>query len=616
MRNWIAQRLKRQFLLMAALLVLLSSALLLPLVIGQYRANLLDTQQTASLNVNLLLQAALENAMLKRDLDGLQDIVTRLGAQPDIAGVMIANPQGEVRFSSYPERLGTPVADADFDTALLSGEAQTRYLAGRDGEVLRSVNPLPNQPRCQQCHGAIADNPINGVLIVDYDASNMRTLLRSGAIGLAVLGLLVLILLETGLWLALKRLVLKRIDILTNRTQALSDGDLSVRIPELGQDEINRFGRHFNDMANHLQDNIQALESAHGALQTLIDAIPDGVRVIGPDFRILMANRAYCDHLDADPAQVAGQFCYRSSHGCDAPCAPTMTCCPVVELLQNGKPEVVTTHIHKDQHGAEFSVEVSAAPVRLSLPEGECDCVVESIRDMEKDISISHSQRLAEMGGLAAGVAHEVNNPLSAIALALHAVRNHPDLPAAAREYIDIAETEIATCQNVTESLLRLSSLPSANIELVEMQRVISDTITLLRLEAENSGVEIHADIRNAPRILARDSDMRTVVFNLALNAIHAMPEGGRLDIRCYKAAGKVHLKLCDTGVGIPERDRAKVLLPFWTRRADGTRGRGLGLAICASIIRKLNGTLDFEDAPGGGTCFEVVLPDEEGAQA
>ncbi|PIE15585.1 MAG: hypothetical protein CSA68_06065 [Rhodobacterales bacterium] len=614
-KNWIAQRLKRQFLLVAAVLVLVSSAVLLPIVIQQYRNSILKTHEAASLNVNLLLQAALENAMLKRDLEGLQGIVQRLGTQPDVAGVMIATPEGEVRFSSYQNRLGTHLTDQDFTNAVATGQQKTRFQDGdaSTGEVLRSTNPLPNQPRCQQCHGAIADNPINGVLIVDYDASNIRALLRSGAIGLAVLGVVVLILLETGIWLALKRLVLNRVDILTDRTQALSDGDLSVRVPPLGHDEIDRFGQHFNDMADHLQRNVKALESARQSLQTLIDAIPDGVRVTGPDFRIIMANRAYCKQVGADPVQIAGQFCYRSSHGLSAPCVPTMTCCPISEILHNGKREVITTHVHKDQYGGEFSVEVSAAPVRLSLPGGEQDCVVESIRDMEKDISISHKQRLAEMGSLAAGVAHEVNNPLSAIALALNAVSRQPDLPDSARQYLDIAEAEIANCQQITESLLRLSSRPSVSKELVELGKVISDTATLLRLEAEQAGVEITQDIDGNPRILARDSDMRTVLFNLALNAIHAMPEGGQLMLKCYQKGGKVFIQVRDTGVGIPERDRAKVLLPFWTRRSDGSRGRGLGLAICASIVKQMEGVLDFYPVSGGGTCFEVVLSDEEG---
>ncbi|MCB1337059.1 MAG: HAMP domain-containing protein [Maritimibacter sp.] len=612
--RWAGRSLQRQLALVAAFLILLASGLFLVLVSGQYRSSILDAHEAASLNVNMLLQAALENAMIKRDLDGLQDIVARLGAQENVTGVMIANPAGEIRFSSYPGRLFDTLEDGNFDRAVSTGDKHTAFLTLDDGrEVLRSINPVRNQARCHECHGAVADHPINGLLIVDYDSSGVRATVRRSAAMLALLGVAVLVLLEAGLWAATHRLILGRLKQLSATTGALAAGDLSVRTGARGQDELAQLGARFDEMADRLEANVSELQAAHGSLQTLIDAIPDGVRVIDPGFRIVMANKAYCRQIGAAPGEVVGQYCYASSHRRNAPCISTLVSCPVETILRQTGGDLTCSHQHVDAAGAEFAVEVSAAEVALRVEGREQRCVVESIRDLETDLSISQKQRLAEMGSLAAGIAHEVHNPLSSINLVLRSIKSRETLSDEAMQYMQIAETEIANCRAITESLLRLTALPQIEPELVDINAAVRDTAALLSFEAGQTGVSIRLDLDPAaPRVLTRDSDMRNLVFNLALNAIHALyakPDGGVLRLSTRALGEIVRLEVEDNGVGIPERDQPKILLPFWTRRADGSHGRGLGLAICASIVKAANGSLRFTSEPGVGTCFTIDLP-------
>lgn len=613
--TWARNSLQRQFLIISALLVIVASSAFLILVTQQYKSTILSAHRDASFNVNLLLQAALENAMVKRDLDGLQDIVGRLGAQEGIIGVMIANPDGVVRFSSYPDQLNQPLQDTDFRQAVQSGERHSGLrMLGGDREVLRSINPVHNQPQCEGCHGKVTDNPINGLLVVDYDSSETRATVRRGALMMAVLGLGVLILLEIGLWIALHQRVLTRLAKLSDATRDIAGGNLKVRAEETGQDELTRLGHSFNEMASQLEANLDELQAAHASLQTLIDAVPDGVRVIDPEFRVLMANKAYCDTVGLGRADVLGQTCYNSSHQRDKPCAPTLVHCPVVSVLQQGQRSLTCNQIHLNAERAEMSVEVSAAPVTLHINGQDIECVVESIRDLESDLSISQKQRLAEMGSLAAGIAHEVNNPLSSISLVLKAVKEQTKMSEEMEQYFEIAETEIGNCKAITESLLRLSAQPQAEPELVELASAIRDTASLLSFEAEQLHIQIVQDVQGHPRVLASDSDIRNLVFNLSLNAIHAMPDGGTLRMSCRADGDKVCLAIEDTGVGIPERDQAKILLPFWTRRADGSRGRGLGLAICSSVVKNLGGTLTFTSKKGKGTRFEIELPNSDEA--
>lgn len=609
--GWVRRRLQRQFALIAALLIIVSSSALLFFVVREYRANMFRAHEAASMNVNLLLQSSLENAMIKRDLDGLQEIVARLGAQEGVTGVMIANPQGEVRFSSYPDTIGTFINDTQFGLARASIKAQTGLRELADGrEVLRSINPVQNQNRCETCHGAVSASPVNGLLIVDYDSSNVGRLALRGALMLVALGVGVLVLLEAGLWMALRRIVLDRITRLAAVTKQIASGALSVRTQTTGGDEIAELGQSFDVMAERLEHNVDALRASRNLLQSLIDAIPDGIRVIGPDFRIVMANRAYREQSNADQTAVTGQFCYASSHCRTTPCVPTLVRCPVVEIGEGGKDALTCSHVHKDAQGADIAVEVSAAPVKMKLDGQDTICIVEAIRDLETNLSISHKQRLAEMGMLAAGVAHEVYNPLASISLALRSIKSDKGLSEQSRRYVDLAEAEIENCRSITDSLLRLASPPKDVAGLIDLAQLINDTIALLRLEAEQHGVTVVKDIVGRPRVVAKDSDVRILIFNLALNAIHAMPDGGQMRIAVRTEANEVVLEVEDTGVGISERDQNKILLPFWSRRADGTQGRGLGLAICAAIVRELDGQITFESELDKGTRFRIALAD------
>ena len=614
---WGRASLQDKFALIAAGLLLVTSALFLVVVVHGYRARILAAHEQASTSVNLLLQSALENAMIKRDLDGLQEIVARLGAQQGIAGVMIVNPAGEVRFSSYPEMLFQPLSDPGFAQALESRSQAAGFRTLEGGaEVLRSINPVHNRAECLECHGLAAEHPVNGVLVVDYDSSGVRREVRDGAAVLGVLGVLVLAGLELGLWLALNRLVIGRLDSLRAATARAAKGELSVRAAVTGEDELARLGESFNAMAGQLEGAMGELRSSEAFLQALIDAVPDGVRVIDEAFRVVMVNRSYCDQLGTTRAAAVGNPCYASSHKRAVPCVPTMLECPVVRLIREGASQLKCSHVHVTDTGSKLPVEVIAAPVTMQMGARAVRCVVESIRDLETQLNISQEQRLSEMGMLAAGVAHEVHNPLSSIALALQAIRQETGASPAVRRYIGIAETEIANCQTITESLLRLVSSGQRAPELVEMGQVIRDTISLLSFEAERSGVRLSAEVEGHPRVLAGDSDMRTLVFNLMHNTIHAMPQGGVTVASVRVAGALVVLTVADTGIGISARDRDKILLPFWTKRGDGSQGRGLGLSIVKSIVDRLGGSVEIDSAPGQGARFVVSLPNADKPEA
>ena len=161
-------------LLRGVLLVAGAASLVLGfLFLGFYREQLVQERAEISMQINRTLQAAWENAMLKRDVEGLRDIVAKLGGLNGIRDVLILSPAGEIRFASDPAKLGLTMTDVAGATS--AGSPLTSVEThGSGGEVLRSINPVPNRAPCTPCHGTVAANPVNGVLIIDYDAAPIR----------------------------------------------------------------------------------------------------------------------------------------------------------------------------------------------------------------------------------------------------------------------------------------------------------------------------------------------------------------------------------------------------------------------------------------------------------
>lgn len=621
--RWIAESLNRKFALVVFTAMAIASLLFLLFFVGIYQRQLERERSAASLQVNRLLQASLENAMLKRDLGGLRQIVERLGAQEDIRQVMITNPRGEVRFSSHPDLLGQELAwapeEGGFDRTAGTSDTElaTLFTVNEQGhEVLRSVNPVRNKEPCTECHGAVLENPVNGVLFVDYDAAPVLMNARNSALLLAGSGgLVALVTLAVAAWF-LRRSVLSPIERLAYASRSLAGGRLDARVAVKGRDELGRLGDTFNEMARKLQRIQQEIRHHEQFLQGFIDAIPDGVRVIDQDFKIVNANRAYREQLGLGPTEVVGRPCYKSSHNREQPCPPTLVTCPLHELQRSDEPiKAIHQHIRKD--GTALQVEVYAAPMTVRVNGDDQVMIVESVRDLTSHIKISQEQRLAEMDQLASGVAHEIHNPLASIRLALQAALRTKECQQEEIEqifdYLTTMDGEIDQCIDITERLLKLGEPPGERPELVEINAAIADTLSLLRYEAESLGVTLETDLDvSEPRVLAADSEVRMLVLNVTQNAFHAMPEGGRLRVTSSLRGNRVLMTFEDTGVGIAPGDLMYIFDPFFSHRADGARGTGLGLTICRSIVERYNGTVDVESQVGEGTKFVITLPNVE----
>ena len=563
-----------------------------------YRHELTAESRLAARRATEVAAIAVEAATAANDPSVLRAAVERLGAIEGLAAVSLLGPDLETRAGaaaagSRPASLAALCADCGRDEGTPGlGTGFVQDAGGRT--LLRTVMAISG-----------------GFLVLDHDPAVLRQRARRTAAVVSFGAGLITLLALAATWFALRHLVLRPVARLHAAAQGIAAGDLHARVPNGpdGGDEMAALGGTFNRMAERLDASMTALRERDDFLQGVMDAVPDGIRVIADDYAVVAANRNFARQVGLTPREIIGRPCYAVSHGRSEPCVPTLVTCPVAELATGPGP-VKCTHVHR-RGEEEFAVEVVAA--RLAVPGAPRRHIVEAIREVSQEVEITLGQRLSEIGQLATGVAHEIHNPLSSIQLALAAVREKvtPQMPGRSGidPYLDIVDREINRCIDVTGRLLRLSEPGGNNATLVDIGDVIRDVLSLVGCQATQGAVRIHQEIEGPLRSLGSDSDFGILILNLVQNALHAMPAGGELTIRAHEQQGSISIAVADTGIGISAEDLQRIFWPFWSKRADGTRGAGLGLAICKSTVEQLGGRIEVQSTPGQGSCFTIVVP-------
>lgn len=422
--------------------------------------------------------------------------------------------------------------------------------------------------------------------------------------------LLVFFILEM-LWLIVRRWVLRPVADLLDATRRISSGDLGVRIsvaPRLSkQDELDLLARDFNSMADNIERSIQNLEENKELLQSLIDTIPDGIRVLDENCDIMMTNRSYGALFDASAKKCYALF------GRDTPCASGLSPCPLVLLRENGGVPVNVIQRYTDKEGRDRFMEVTAAAFHHKSDEKPVMWIVEQIRPLDKAILFSHQQKLSSVGMLASSVAHEMRNPLGSVRLILENILDKMDTkpmkPDDLKRYLRLVNEQIGFCINVTSRLLKLSRKPEKEYKPVDMNEVVSETACLLEYEAKKTGIDIQIVESDRPAVVfAADAEMRMVTVNLMQNAFHAMPDGGNMCISIVADDENVTVDFTDTGIGISPANLTRIFEPFFSESVQNgeNTGTGLGLAIVKTIIENGGGEISVESEIGRGTVFHL----------
>jgi two-component system NtrC family sensor kinase len=236
---------------------------------------------------------------------------------------------------------------------------------------------------------------------------------------------------------------------------------------------------------------------------------------------------------------------------------------------------------------------------------------------VEANRAVARTEKLAAVGRLAAGVVHEINNPLATIAACAEALETRvvegafgqsaevEDL----REYLSLIRSEAFRCKTITNGLLDFSRNRAGQHAPVELGEVLEAAARLLRHQKRSRNVEITVEAQaDVPAVSGDAGQLQQAVIILAENAIDAMPQGGTLVLRAQTEGAGVRIEVCDTGVGIPQENLARIFDPFFTTKEVG-QGTGLGLAVCYGIVAEHGGRVAVDSVVGRGTTFTLTLP-------
>jgi two-component system, NtrC family, sensor kinase len=341
--------------------------------------------------------------------------------------------------------------------------------------------------------------------------------------------------------------------------------------------------------------------------------IHEDVVVIGLDHKIIDINDTFLKKLGLTRDEAIGHNCYEITHHHSIPCSGKEHPCPLATVIETGNPSRAT-HIHKDQNGNNRHVSISCYPL---LEKGLLKGVIEVSKDITKDIEFEkkmmQQEKLVSIGRLSAGVAHEINNPLTTILTSAMLIQEDLEEGTEIHKELAIISNEALRCRKIVKSLLDFARQTKSFKRMDDLNEVIKESLVLTRKQAKFKDVDLSADLAQELPPLAIDRDkIQQTLINLTLNAIEATPSGGKIRLSSHYFEEKkiIEITVSDTGDGILPENLLKIFDPFFTTKKNGT---GLGLAITHGIIEQHGGTISAESTPGKGTTFVVRLPLTQG---
>jgi len=345
------------------------------------------------------------------------------------------------------------------------------------------------------------------------------------------------------------------------------------------------------------------------------ELIQEDVMIIGSDYQILDINDTLLKKLGLERKEAVGRYCYEITHRLSRPCSGEDHRCPLEETLKTRKP-TKETHVHKDKSNKNVYYSISAYPF---FENGEIIGAIELSRDISAEINSRHAMmkqdKLASIGRLSAGVAHEINNPLTTILTTAMLIQEDIDLENPMNEELKTIVNEALRCRKIVSSLLDFARQTTPAKKHHNINDIIDECVRLTRKQAEFKDIKIRKSLsEKVPELLLDKEQMQQALINLILNATDATEPGGQIKISTVVMPDNPFLTITvsDTGKGISEEVIDKIFEPFFTTREIGT---GLGLAITHGIIGQHGGDISVQSQPGHGTTFTIRLPFNQGNQ-
>lgn len=355
-------------------------------------------------------------------------------------------------------------------------------------------------------------------------------------------------------------------------------------------------------------------EVASRFLQKIVDSLPLGLYVIDRDYRIQAWNRKRETGMQGVSREEAiGRTIFEILYRQPA----SMLRREFDEVFQTGRAQV--HEIDNLTHGVVRSYRITKIPMRMD------DAEVSHVITIGEDITewkraqerIGQTEKLAAVGQLAAGVMHEINNPMATIAVCAEGIAMRldelaadPSARVAIDDYVQIVESEVQRCKRIIDRLLDFSR-PSASVKArIDANAVLETTLFLLKHHERFRRMQVQRDYDrvNGAWVEGSAESLVQVFMAILLNATDAMNCEGSIVIRSRTDGTDTSIEIVDHGCGISRADLPKLFEPFYTTKEIG-RGTGLGLAICYGIVSDHRGRIEVDSAVGKGSTFRIILP-------
>ncbi len=403
------------------------------------------------------------------------------------------------------------------------------------------------------------------------------------------------------------------------------DDETAARVMRAGADDFLRkeslfrlvpaVERELREAANRREHRtvLEALRQSEQLFRRMVETSHEGIWLLDADDRTIYLNRRMAAMLGLEPQAAVNTSIFDYVQG------NSRSAIEACLRHRQGRTEHQEIRLTRAD-GSVLWVLIAASP--MSEDDGTYTGHVAFVSDVTEQRTIQHqlmvSDRMASVGILAAGVAHEINSPLAAVVANLDLIRERLEAACGApvpaddlASTLDNAREAAEQVRQIARDLKLFSRTEDSDRVAVDVREVLDSAIRIAWNEIRYRA-RFHRDFRPVPPVVANASRLGQVFLNLLVNAAQAIPSGraGDHEIRVATAAapeGRVEVRIADTGDGIPASVRERIFEPFFTTKPVGS-GTGLGLAICHRIVTGLGGEIDFESGPGG-TEFRVRLP-------
>jgi len=533
---------------------------------------------------------------LKRDPELRALLEASVGYSPHLVYALITDHTGRTILHTEREKEGAVALPQSGLTGLIELDPARRFAAlYRDGRVYETTLPLL----------------LNGEPFASIRLGVSTTLVRQELTAGVKQSLILAGIALPLAWLAalgLAHLILRPIRALAGEVDRMRRGEFEVGAGLAGGDEFQELSSQLQRLGQELQADRTASPGERLQLQHVVDHLEDVVIFLNPERRVLFFNKV-AEGMIGRPLDEVVEISLEELLPPPHPLRPLIA----VVAASSSAARDTTVALNQDGRVKEFLV--SVFPVRDAA---RVMGTVVLLKDLEsfKTVQslISYSAKLAALGRLTSGVAHEVRNPLNAMMIHVELLRDRlASTPPDVQQSLDIIGSEVQRLDRVVQGFLRFMRPQELSLKALDLNALLGSVAALLEAEWQARGVHFHWELDSAlPPIRADEELLRQAFLNILQNACQAMPVGGTVTISTAREGRElIRVSIADEGMGIPAENLEKIFKLYFTTKPDGS---GIGLSIVYRIIQMHDGTIEARSENRQGTTMVVRLPVRQGA--